>query len=535
MKSSFVLILVALSTLLVVISSTVIASPMIFRDSAMNTVLKLREESTGGSGSSSAGTVFGDLLHQKKKQLLGESLLSSSGSSMRFTQAPTLDKIEERYFDQKLLHNDNSTDSATTWKQRYFINPTFWKKPDGPVFFVFGGEGAISEKYVKDFAVRDYAEVHGALIVSLEHRYYGLSMPTEEVTDENLFKYLHSRIALQDAAHFARSMNDQLGITGRWITFGGSYPGALAAFARVVHPDVFHAAVSTSGPVEAVYDFHEYLEVTAQSLQHYGFHTCADAIQASFEELKRILYSSDALALSELKKTLGICEETDLNDHYDRFQLMTVIVGYFQGAAQYNMATQELSLQHVCENMKNPLYPRAYEAFVQLIHKFAKDKCVDGSWKKNMEQLRDTRPKESDMMRQWTFQTCNEFGYYQTTDSSVPGIFGKGMPVSYSDEICRQAYGGKDFDTKKLIDETNAFYGGRDLKQSNILFVNGKIDPWHALSVVDESHLHENQDFILLEDTSHCETMHKVSEEDTSELKLTKKLISKQIQVWLSA
>lgn len=38
----------------------------------------------------------------------------------------------------------------------------------------------------------------------------------------------------------------------KWVVFGGSYPGQLAAWARWKYPNQIHAAVSSSAPVEAV-------------------------------------------------------------------------------------------------------------------------------------------------------------------------------------------------------------------------------------------------------------------------------------------
>jgi hypothetical protein len=33
------------------------------------------------------------------------------------------------------------------------------------------------------------------------------------------------------------------------------------------------------------------------------------------------------------------------------------------------------------------------------------------------------------------------------------------------------------------IDRTNTFYGGLDIEVSNVVFVHGSIDPWHALGI----------------------------------------------------
>jgi predicted alpha/beta superfamily hydrolase len=70
-------------------------------------------------------------------------------------------------------------------------------------------------------------------------------------------KYLTSEQALADLAYFIEGMNADYSLTSKnkWIVFGGSYPGSLAAWARFKYPHLIHGAMSASGPLLAKKDF----------------------------------------------------------------------------------------------------------------------------------------------------------------------------------------------------------------------------------------------------------------------------------------
>lgn len=89
--------------------------------------------------------------------------------------------------------------------------------------------------------------------------------------------------------------------------------------------------------------------------------------------------------------------------------------------------------------------------------------------------------------RQWTYQTCTEFGYFQTSDSKNQP-FGSYFPLEFFIKQCQDIFGPK-FNADLIqqgINFTNTNYGGYNLKVTNVVFPNGSVDPWHALGIVKD-------------------------------------------------
>jgi hypothetical protein len=93
-------------------------------------------------------------------------------------------------------------ETSPAWSQRYYADTTFWKGEGYPVFLLIGGEGPQSAPSSRLF-MWSLAKEHGALMLSLEHRFYGESQPTEDMSNANL-AYLTSAQALADMGRFAQ-------------------------------------------------------------------------------------------------------------------------------------------------------------------------------------------------------------------------------------------------------------------------------------------------------------------------------------------
>ena len=86
------------------------------------------------------------------------SLLSSIG-----TAAPPLSRCTEMHFEQLVDHFDGA--QARYWQQRYFLcEPSWWKAPDGPIYFYSGNESPVEEYINNTGLMWENAEADGAAI-----------------------------------------------------------------------------------------------------------------------------------------------------------------------------------------------------------------------------------------------------------------------------------------------------------------------------------------------------------------------------------
>jgi len=169
------------------------------------------------------------------------------------------------WFSNKINHDLNNTvntqdGTESYYQQRYWINDLYWDKENGPVFLYLCGEGPCSAPDTRKYPFMVGAS-ENALLISIEHRYYGDSQPFTNWSTENL-KFLSSEQALADLAYFIDEMNAGFQTTiGRkpdWITIGGSYAGALSAWFHSQYPDHAIGAWSSSGVIKAIEDFKAY-------------------------------------------------------------------------------------------------------------------------------------------------------------------------------------------------------------------------------------------------------------------------------------
>ncbi|XP_011497996.1 PREDICTED: thymus-specific serine protease-like [Ceratosolen solmsi marchali] len=437
--------------------------------------------------------------------------------------------IGTRILDQKWMqqpidhfnHRDNRT-----WLMRYYEEDKYFNG-SGPIFIMLGGEWTINPGFLQSGLMHSLAKQHGALMFYTEHRYYGNSKPTQDISSDNM-QYLNVDQALADVAYFIDNRKIQMNISNsKVIVFGGSYAGNMAAWIRTKYPHLIQGAVASSAPVYAKADFYAYYEVVTASLKRHDAQ-CATDVQTAFDQTEKLLASKGGP--KKIRELFNLCENPNVKSTNDISYLMNFLSEIFASNVQYNKIVNGKSkISILCDTMTNASIGKPIERLAHLVNK--EGDCIDVSYLEFVKKMRNDS-WSSNPMKQWYFQTCHEFGYYQTSNSNQ-SVFGTLFHLDFFVNICTDVYG--DYYENHLLENgirrTNIMYGGIIPDVRNIIFVNGDVDPWHALSILHD--INEFSPAILIHGSSHCQDLQSDDNEDVPELRAARERIKNIVSIWL--
>ena len=395
------------------------------------------------------------------------------------------------------------------------------------------------------------ADVH---LYALEHRYYGKSYPkfynddgteASPVSNDNLV-YLSSKQALADAAHFVstviipRAIRQQTKV--KVITFGGSYPGMLAAWARLKYPHLIHGAVSNSAPVQAQLDFPEYNDRVAYDLANSGVGGSDDCLRIfddGHDEIARLLASRDVDSRRQVATLFNVCggEATLVDKKNISAFLGDGVVFVPAQSNDPNCDGRMCNIDHLCSSLVAAR--EITDSSMKALAAISKQKrgnstaCIEVDWEGTIRYLSSDKAKEEGT-RSWLWQTCTEFGFYQTCETASSCPYGKGYhSIELDLEICQRAFGITEGNVWSNVQQSIEQYGGWDIVASRILFVNGEIDPWAMLGV-DLNHGSSSAlPTIWVEGASHHFWTHEVKDSDGEGIKKAREAIYRQVIEWL--
>ncbi|KAK4778117.1 hypothetical protein SAY87_018304 [Trapa incisa] len=350
------------------------------------------------------------------------------------------------------------------FSQRYYEFLDYFQMPDGPIFLKICGESACNG-IVNDY-IGVLAKKFGAAVVSIEHRYYGKSLPFTSLTTENL-KYLSSKQALFDLAAFRQFYQDTINSkfnksTGEnpWFVFGISYSGALSAWFRLKFPHLTCGSLASSAVVQAVYEFPEFDRQIGDS--------AGPDCKAALQEVTQLVEQQLALKGKELKAQFG-APELDIDGDFLYFLADAAVTAFQYG-----------NPEKVCSPLVEA--KKAGEDLVDVYAKYVNDYFLGTFGEKaqiyDQKYLKKTALTEDRGGRLWWFQVCTEVAYFQVAPSN-DSIRSSRVDTRYHLDLCKNVFGNVIYPD---VDATNLYYGGTKIAGSKIIFTNGSQDPWRHAS-----------------------------------------------------
>ena len=423
------------------------------------------------------------------------------------------------------------------WAMRYWVDERFYAAGGRPdrVFLSMGGEGSsgppggMQSSFAQELFARDG---HGALLCSIEHRYYGASLPTGSNFSTAALRYLGTAQALADAAAFRHHLTAKLHLSpdAQWVTVGGSYSGELAAWARLKYPNLFHAALSSSAPVSASIDFWGYDPIVAAALADPyigGSAPCHDLVGAAFDSLSSMLDDTKpAGGRAQLASLFNTCGP--IVSDGDGWMLHDYVSDDFMGLVQYNNPQSTTrGVRQTCATLLDDA--TGATPLARLVNitraRAGTGRCIndpsDGSgaktiaWEEHLRLLAD----ESNPHRAWPYQQCVDgSGHDQTCKKTAGCLFSEryASPALFA-QLCTALFGTTSEITNAAVESNSITYGDNHTAGTNILFINGELDPfsWGSVTQNTTGALARNVVALVVKGGSHCADMGPPSQSDS--------------------
>ncbi|XP_030454950.1 uncharacterized protein LOC115676201 [Syzygium oleosum] len=482
----------------------------------------------------STATIYGQKLYTPTLSLHRKHVLRDPERAL---SASVTNDFETFFFNQTLDHFNYRPESYTTFKQRYLINSNFWggANSSAPIFVYLGAEEPIDGSPSAIGFLTDNAAQFKALLVYIEHRYYGESIPLgmsfeEALKDANVRGYFNSAQALADYATIIMHVKEERNASkSPVIVVGGSYGGMLASWFRLKYPHVALGALASSAPILYFDDItpqNAYYSVVTEDFKE-ASETCFQTIGDSWSEIDRVAQNPNGLSnLSTIFKTCGPLESGD--------ELKNYLISMYIGAAQYDDPPM-YPVTRICNGIdganttENGILGKIFAGAVAYE---GNSTCYFNS-PTNGSQANVNPPTDvSETSLGWGWQVCSEMVF----------------PIGITDNPMFQP---APFNLSRFIDDCNheygvaprphwitTYYGGQDIELvlhrfgSNIIFSNGLRDPYSSAGVL--KNISDSILAVYTKEGSHCLDLLPQMQTDPDWLVMQRKTEVEIIKGWIA-
>ncbi|XP_074311828.1 uncharacterized protein LOC141647514 [Silene latifolia] len=446
---------------------------------------------------------------------------------------------ETRYFTQILDHFNFNPQSYHTFQHRYLLNDKYWggAEKNAPIFVYMGNEGDIEWFANNTGFMFENAPHFKALLVFIEHRFYGKSIPYGgdiEIAYKNASTqgYLSSTQALADYATIILDLKRNLSATDSpVVVFGGSYGGMLAAWFRLKYPHVTIGALASSSPIlnfENITSPFSFNNIITQDFKSES-ENCYEVIKGSWTLLEQT--AEQPGGIEKLRSSFNICK--DITFTVDDIESWLGTAYTYTSMTDYPTPSNFLNplpaypVKEMCKAIDNPkmgddTFAKLYGAANIYYNYTGNQKCFD-----------ITSHTDAHGLDEWTWQACTEM-ILPTDGNNKESIF-PASTYSYHDrdEYCDFRYG-----VHPRPHWITTEFGGFDIHRvlrrygSNIIFFNGVRDPWSGGGVL--KNISNSLVAIVAKEGAHHVDLRFSTKEDPDWLKEVRELEIHHIRQWIT-
>ncbi|XP_062172630.1 uncharacterized protein LOC133878138 [Alnus glutinosa] len=434
------------------------------------------------------------------------------------------DDFQTFYYNQTLDHFNYRPESYSTFQQRYVINSKYWggANSSAPILAFFGAEAPLDGDLTFIGFLTDNAVHFKSLLLYIEHRYYGKSIPfgsrEEALRNPSTLGYFNSAQAIADYAEIIIHVKEKLDAKySPVIVIGGSYGGMLASWFRLKYPHVAIGAFASSAPILYFDDITPqdgYFSIVTKDFRE-ASESCYQTIKKSWSEIDEVASKPDGLSI--LSKTFKTCNPLSTS-----FELKDYLETIYAFSAQYN-DPPHYPVNIVCGGTDGA--PSGSDIlskiFAGVVAYIGNQSCyVNGH--RNL----------SESTVGWRWQTCSEMVLPKGVgnDSMFPS---DPFILSSFIEKCKSLYG-----VPPRPHWVTTYYGGHDIKlilhrfASNIIFSNGLKDPYSSGGVLEN--ISHSVVAVHTVNGSHCLDLHPAKQSDPEWLVKQRKVEVNIIKGWIT-
>ncbi|GAA99909.1 uncharacterized protein L969DRAFT_59910 [Mixia osmundae IAM 14324] len=440
------------------------------------------------------------------------------------------DALTENWLDTPVDHFPDDAKyaphSSSTFKLRYFFSDRFYDAAaKGPIIFFDPGEDSADRFTTRFLLEESFLVLLGrqtkAIIAIVEHRYYGKSFPTADLSTDSL-RFLDIAQSMADNAFWSQNVvfpgYEHLDLTSRGtrhIYMGGSYSGAKAMFARKTYPDVFFGAVASSPTAQAMTDYWEFYEAVIK----YGDQTCVRKMQATIHIIDLLIDKADQAAIDALKQGYGLGGVIHTQDW-----LQSINGGMDAWLSQtWTPSTNNNAYEDLCGNLtlsaaRQNFSSEQVASIAQLVersgflsssyHQSETSAELATNILNHMQLVRPSttswsgscatqdacystfEPKywQSTDLAEWSWRTfrwqwCSQFGFVQPGSSYPAGklpVVSRHLDLPFLYTICRNTYPPGKYHSLPATPDVMSYlkYGGWTVSTHRLAIVCGEVDPW---------------------------------------------------------